>query len=295
MNESEEVPLLVLDTSEALAKSLRFYSRWPSRSPGADPPSVLLVDADDSPEPRLDQPLADLGFRVFRTSNGQAALNLLGDHPSLLLAVVRMDIPHLDPSSLVRKLCQARPGLWVGMLADDFSRATAAEGYQAGAVDLLPLSVGPWETALRLARCIPWAARMRDRAQRHEERLRRNEARPLPRRLFERWSKKLGPVLPVVLGAGVGALFAGLLTLWQDFQDGYEARFERLVRAIESAAPGASLQTREFDRWSRIQELNRDREYRRASLLLERDRLEEERLKDILGTPRTPALEEKVK
>lgn len=285
---AEELQLLVLHGSEIPTRSLPTSSRPLLGFEGLEckePPSILLVDLERSEETRLDRPLAELGFRVFRTSEVNAALSVLRDQASVLLAVVRMDLQKPDPSLLIGMFQQIRPGLWIGMLADQHSRTLAAQGYCAGAADLLPLSAAPGETAQRLARSIPWALRLRDSARSRPERIRKHDPWSLARRAV-RTLKRPGMAALLLLGAALGVLFAEVLTAWQQYQDGYEARLERLLRSVESIAGGISPQTREFDRWYRLQELTRDREFRKASLSLQREQLEEERLRDLTGPPR---------
>src|SRR5262245_59720496 len=64
-------------------------------------PGLLLIDRD---RVGLDLPLAAEGFEVYRTTDRDSALEMLRAHPSILMALVRMDLPGVDPVGLVRDL-----------------------------------------------------------------------------------------------------------------------------------------------------------------------------------------------
>src|SRR5262245_41345685 len=82
-------------------------------------PAILLVDGEGT---GLDLPLAAEGFEVYRTTGRESALEMLRAHPSIAMALVRVDLPGLDAVDLIRELRRIRPGLWIGLWGDPADR-----------------------------------------------------------------------------------------------------------------------------------------------------------------------------
>src|SRR6478736_1630698 len=95
------------------APSLRRWTALRGRKP-----ALLLIDRGAPDGSGLDLPLAAEGFDVYRTTGHRSALDLLEAHPSVLMALVRADLPNLDAHALIRELRRVRPSLWIGVLCD---------------------------------------------------------------------------------------------------------------------------------------------------------------------------------
>ena len=93
MSDEAYEPFVIVDRSEAPAPR-----RWTVLR--GRKPAVLLIDRGGSDGAGLDLPLAGEGFDVYRTTGRDSALDLLEAHPSVLMALVRMDLPDLDGARL---------------------------------------------------------------------------------------------------------------------------------------------------------------------------------------------------
>lgn len=231
--------------------------------------AILLVDRPDG----LDHPLAAEGFEVYRTMSGDSGLDLLRDHPSIVMALVGLDLPSVDAPALIRNLRQARPGLWIAMLGGSQDRERAAAGFQAGAVDWFRRPSDPQETVARLVRTIPWALRVQEKSERGIRR-----QRVLPGRL--------GFAATLAFSALLGIALAAATRSWHETVDPWAERIERILATLE-----ADRADRRFDRWSRQEQLNLMRE--RAAFLRAHQTgvLEEQRAADLLRAvppPRYP-------
>lgn len=269
MSDTSFEPFVIIDRSEAPAVPRRRWTALRGRKP-----ALLLVDRDGT---GLDHPLASEGFDVYRTTGRESALELLRAHPSVLMALVRADLPDLDAPTLIRDLREAQPGLWVGLLCDAGDRAAAAAGYAAGAVDLFHRGADPREIVSRLIRAVPGALRRREQADRRGDR----ETRPRVRRLARRISSRMGLVATVLLGLGVGTALAALTRAWHETRDAWNARLDRFMSAMEASRPAAAPADRQFDRWHRFEQLNAQLQSQQSQQHQFRDRMEQERLQDL--------------
>lgn len=257
---------------------------WTSETP------ILLVDAGAPLGAGLDHPLADAGFRVFRTSKADSALEILRAHPSLRMAVVRLDLSGVDSVHLMRTMLEVRPGLWVGMLASPASHAEAHAGYRAGASDLLPISANARDTAQRLARSIPWAIRRAGTGERAARLTNGHFRKARSKRLRGRTptTRVLEAAAAMTCAALLGVALAGAILAWENFLQAWESRVERVLQAIESPNNIRTSTPADFEHWIRSQQLNLERESQRSLLHYRQDQLEEERLKDLLQSVRPP-------
>ena len=187
-------------------------------------PEIILVDRDAAARSTLASCLFDAGFDVYRTAEAAAARELVEGRSSILMAVVRMDQPELDPRRAIRELARLRPGLWIGMLGDDAAGAAVAAGYRAGADDLLPRSGDPHATAGRLARSVSGALGKRDRAARarHSEKRGRRAA-------------AAAGAATAALGLATGVLLALATNSWHETLDRWDVRLDRLERLLDNA------------------------------------------------------------
>jgi len=245
-------------------------------------PAVLLIDRGGTDGAGLDHPLATEGFDVYRTTGRDSALDLLEAHPSVLMALVRMDLPSLDAATLLRDLRDIRPGLWMGMLCDPADKTSAAAGYASGAVDLFPPSIASSETIARLIRSVPWALRMRTEADRGRRR------RPVP---WYRRAARIGPVVTFALALVAGVAMAALTHSWHASRDQENARIERILNALEAARPLPDRVDRQIDRWQRQEQLDLQRRSQESLGAYHQAQLEQERLRDLLrlAAPRYPS------
>jgi hypothetical protein len=264
MNEFAYEPFVILERGAAPPTEAR--PARPTTFRGRKP-AILIVGQGGA---ELDLPLAAEGFEVYRTADREPALELLRGHPSILMALVRMDVPSLDPAELVRDLRAIRPGLWIGLWGDPASRDRAASGYAAGATDLLPVSGDPVETAERLGRTLPWAVRLREAAERRERRR--------PRRLRPLVGRAAASALALVLGVGL----AVVVREWNAERDALAARIDRLLGSMESVRSGPDRTDRQFDRWSRVEQLNLLREHDFTLRAYYVDQLELERARNAM-------------
>lgn len=247
---------------------------------GGRRPALLLIDRDGE---GLAHPLAAEGFDVYRTTGRDSALDLLRAHPSVLMALVRADLPGLDAPTLIRDLRDTRPGLWVGLLCDAGDRGAAEAAYAAGAVDLFHRGTDPMEIVARLIRGVPWALRLREEADERLERLRERETRPSRwRRLARRMSARAGIAATVLFGLGLGVAMAAATQSWHEARDVWNARFERYMSAMEQSRPGADRVERQIDRWQRLEQANLQLQSQQAQQSHLRDRLEQDRLDGVL-------------
>jgi hypothetical protein len=239
-------------------------------------PAILLVDRDGA---GLDHPLAE-GFDVYRTTGRESALEVLRSHPGVLMALVRAGLPGVNAPSLIRELREARPGLWIGQVCDPADRETAAAGYAAGAVDLFHPDANPVDTVERLIRGVPWALRRREAADLRIERRRVRPSSPP----FRRWARKAAVPLGILLCLGLGAGLAAATQSWQETRDAWNARWERLLTAMESPRAALRPLDREFDRWQRIEQINLQRLSQQELQEFRRQQLEDGRAQDLLRT-----------
>jgi hypothetical protein len=263
-------PLVIVERpAEA---SLRRWTALQGRKP-----ALLLIDRGNPEGAGLDLPLAAEGFDVYRTTGHRSALDLLHAHPSVLMALVRTRLPNLEAPALIRDLRQARPGLWIGLLCDPAERTAARAAYAAGAVDLFLSTAAPPETAERLLRSIPWAVRLRDRADR---RGRRRWASGL-RHLARRAASGLGTALTIGGFLLVGGAMALLTRSWQESRDREDARIERVLNALEARSP-VDRGERLFDRWQRQEQLDLERRSQDLLGAQYQSQREEERLRELM-------------
>jgi DNA-binding NarL/FixJ family response regulator len=283
MSDTEYEPFVFLDRSEAPAPSGRRWTVFRGRKP-----ALLLIDRGGASGDGLDPILAEEGFEVYQTTNRKSALDLLKAHPSILMALVRIDLPGLDAASVIRELRSIQPGLWVGMLADFQDRKAAAEGYVAGAADLFYPKLSPTVVASRLVRSAPLALRLREGAERRVERTQQRPRRRWLRRVSRRLAPHLGMAVLLVLAFLAGSGLAAATRLWQDAQARWAAQVDRLVQAIEAASPARPMTDRQIERLFRAQELDLQRQAREDLRIQQSSREEEERRRDILRTSPPP-------
>src|SRR5258705_7931496 len=100
-------PYVILEHPEPAGPQARTPRRWTVLR--GHKPAILLVDEATPDRSGLDALLASEGFGVYRTASRDSALELLRTHPSVLMAVVRMDLPGIDPGSLIRELRELHP------------------------------------------------------------------------------------------------------------------------------------------------------------------------------------------
>ena len=241
-------------------------------------PAVLLVDRGGPDGTGLDLPLASEGFDVYRTTGRDSALDLLEGHPSMLMALVRVDLPDLDAASLIRDLRDVRPGLWVGLLGDPADRERTAAGYAAGAADLFSPTAPPGQTIARLIRSVPWAVRTRDEADRQMER--RRQRRPLP--WYRRLARRSKRAVLVGLGLLIGVGTAVLAKSWEAARDAENAKIERALNALEALHPRSDRLDRQIDRWQRQEQLDLQRRSQSSLETYYQSQLEQDRTRDLL-------------
>lgn len=232
-------------------------------------PELLLLDRVLDAESDLSAFLFDAGFDVFRTADLESARDMIASRSTLVMAVVRLDLPGLDPSEAIGTLARVRPGLWIGMRGGDGPEELprAREGFRAGADDLLPLAQPPAETAERLWNSLGWAERKRLRNQRRRRRtsmLRLPEAACL-----------------TGIALAVGVLVAISTGAWLDLEAREEARVQRLEAALEGGAPRGAGRPLWADHWSRSEELDLERRRLREETIFHQEQLEETRLEHL--------------
>jgi len=279
MSDDAYEPFVILDRSEipALAPSPRRWTVLRGRKP-----ALLLIDRGGSEGTGLDLPLASEGFDVYRTTGRESALDLLEAHPSVLMALVRMDLTTLDPVALIRDLGVVRPGLWIGLLCDPADRASAADGYAAGAVDLFPPQAPPPTTVARLIRSVPWALRKREEAEQRRERRRERQAGAGLRRAARRIAAHLGLAVTLTVALSLGVMLALATQSWVESRDAWTSRVDRMLNALEAAAPMPERRERQLDRWQRAEQLQLQRETLQLQSGAAREQREQERLRDLL-------------
>jgi DNA-binding response OmpR family regulator len=268
----DDAPEPFVIVERTAAPSLRRWTALRGRKP-----ALLLIDRGAPDGSGLDLPLAAEGFDVYRTTGYRSALDLLDAHSSVLMALVRMDLPNLDATGLLRELRQRRPGLWIGLLCDPEQRTAAAAGYAAGAIDLLSPATPRDETVARLLRSVPWAIRLREQTERRQ---RRRPASRL-RRVARRAASQLGLAATTALALLLGAAMALLTRSWQASRDVEDARIERILGALEARSP-VDRAERQFDRWQRQEQLDLQRRSQQDLGAYQRSMLEEERLRALL-------------
>lgn len=227
-------------------------------------PALLLVDREGA---GLDLPLAAEGFEVYRTTGRDSALEMLRGHPGILMALVRTDLTSLDPIQLIRDLREVRPGLWIGLWGDPANRDRIMDGYDAGATDLIPSTADPSDTVARLVRSLPWAIRLQEAAERQG------------RRRSRRISPWIGRAAVMLLGLGMGVSLALGVREWQENREAWSARLERFLGSME---PVRSTPDRQFERWSRYEQLNLMREHDYALKSYYIDQLELQRAREAM-------------
>jgi len=233
-------------------------------------PAILIVDREGN---SLDLPLAAAGFEVYRTTGRESAQELLRVHPAILMALVRMSP---DAVEIVRELRAIRPGLWIGLWGDPADRERATQGYAAGAPDLLSASADAQETVDRLVRSLPWATRLQEAAD----------------RMGRRRSRRLSPVVRRVIGSAsallLGIGLAAVVREWHDHQDAWTTRLDRFLSAMEPVRSASDPGDRQFNRWSRYEQLNllREQDYALRSYYVEQ--LELQRARDAMWTTPPP-------
>jgi hypothetical protein len=288
MSDDSYEPYVILDRSEiaALAPSPRRWTVLRGRKP-----ALLLIDRGGSDGAGLDLPLASEGFDVYRTTGRESALDLLEAHPSVLMALVRMDLPTLDPVSLIRDLSVVRPGLWTGMLCDPAERTRAAEGYAAGVVDLFHPLAPPPATVARLIRSVPWALRRREEAERRLERRRERESGSGLRRAARQVASRLGLAAALTFALSLGIVLALATRSWYESRDAWNARVDRMLNALETPPAASDRTERQFDRWQRFEQLQLQRQSQQMQSRTAQEQLEQERLRELLrsAAPRYPA------
>jgi DNA-binding NarL/FixJ family response regulator len=266
MSETPYEPYVFIDRSPAPpTTSARRWTALRGRKP-----ALLLIDRDGT---GLDHPLASEGFDVYRTTGRDSALDLLRAHPSVLMALVRAGLPGLDAPELIRELHDAQPGLWVGVLCDPDDRPAAEAAYAAGAEDLFHRDADPVAIVARLVRAAPRALRLREQADRRQNRV------PGPsrlRRLARRVSARMGLAATILLGLGLGAATAAATQSWHEARDLWNARLERFMSAMESSRPPSDRVDRQFDRWQRLEQLNLQLQSQRAQQDHFRDQRDED-------------------
>lgn len=261
-------PFVILErggTPATEARPVRRRTSYRGRKPG-----ILLVDRDGA---GLETPLAAEGFEVYRTSGGDSALEMLRAHPSILMALVRIDLTSPDPIDLIREIRKIRPGLWIGLWGDPANRDRAMEGYDAGGTDLISTTGEPAETVARLFRSLPWAIRLQESAERGERRRRR------------RFSPWIGRVAGVAMALSMGVGLAVVTRTWQENRDAWSARIDRFLSSMEEPVRPAAVD-RQFDRWSRYEQINLLREHDYALRGYYLEQLELQRARDaMMATP----------
>jgi len=238
-------------------------------------PGILLVDADAAPDSGLSPLLFDAGFDVYQTARSESARDLIQGRSSILMALVRLDQPSLESGALIRDLVGVRPGLWIGMLGDWPDRLRAEEGYRSGADDLIPTSASLKATADRLAQSVIGALRKRERAERRAGRDRRF---PLLRR---RWRKL---TMTIAGGVGLGILLGVMTQAWVDSRSQEETRLDRLLGLLEATDGRRDAEDRRFDRWSRSEALNLQRQMQDEAVFHHREQREEARFDRLFRT-----------
>jgi hypothetical protein len=163
------------------------------------------------------------------------------------MALVRTDLTSPDPIQLIRDLREIRPGLWIGLWGHPADRDRIMEGYDAGATDLIPSTAEPHDTVDRLVRSLPWAMRLQEGAERHG------------RRRSRRLSPWVGRAAGVLLALGLGVGLAVVTREWQENRDAWSARLDRFLSSMEPVRTPSS--DRQFERWSRYEQLNLMREH----------------------------------
>jgi CheY-like chemotaxis protein len=269
MTELDYEPFVILERGGTPAAEGR--SSRPRTSFRGRKPAILLVDGEGT---GLDLPLAAEGFGVYRTRGRESALEMLRAHPSVAMALVRVDLPGLDAADLIRELRRTRPGLWIGLWGDPADRDRSAAGYEAGATDLVPSTATPEETVARLVRTLPSAIRLQEAAERRQNR-RSRRASPLI-------GRAVGAVLALALGVGL----AVVTRAWHESRDLWAARLDRFLGSMEPVRP--DRMDRQFDRWNRFEELNLLREHNYTLRSYYAEQLELQRAREALGTVPPP-------
>lgn len=271
MSEFAYEPFVILERGGTPATEAR-----PTRRPTAfrgRKPAILIVDREGN---GLDLPLAAEGFEVYRTTGRESAAELLRVHPSILMALVRMDLTSPDPVEVIRDLRGIRPGLWIGIWGHPAARELATQAYAAGGTDLLPSTADPQETAERLARSLPWATRLKEAAERKERRR--------SRRLSPAIRRAIGLTAALLLGIGLAAV----VREWHDHRDAWTARLDRFLSAMEPVRSASDRADRQFDRWSRFEQINLLREHDFALRSYYVEQLELQRARDAMWAAPRP-------
>jgi hypothetical protein len=283
MSDSPE-PFVILDRP-----GLPAPRRWTVL--GGRKPAVLLVDHGGAEGAGLDLPLAREGFDVYRTTGRDSALDLLCAHPTMLMALVRLDLPGLDGVGLLGDLEESLQGLWMGQLCDPAERDLAAAGYAAGAADLFSPRADPAHTIARLVRSVPWALRRRAEAERRLQRRRERASLPWFRRAARSARVRLPRALPIAVALAAGVALAALAAAWQESRERDDARIERVLGALDALRPRPPDRgDRMIERWQRQEQIDLERRGQETMGAYYRAQLEEERLRDLMRfvTPSYP-------
>lgn len=272
MSDTPYEPYVIVDRSAAPASGRR-WTVFRGRKP-----ALLLIDRGGPEGSRLDLPLASEGFEVYRTTGRASAVDLLRAHPSILMALVRTDLADVEAPSLIRELRETQPGLWIGLLCEPGNRDCASAGYAAGASDLFDLSANPQQTVSRLIRSAPYALRLREAADRRRERHEQRRPEPVWRRLLRKSSSQLRVAGLVAVSLALGVGLAVATQAWQESQQRWSERFDRLVNALE----GSRAAPDRVERQLRIEQLGLQQQSLQATRQSHLEQLEQSRVLDLL-------------
>jgi DNA-binding response OmpR family regulator len=115
----------------------------------SDPPTILLVDDEDSVQKLLTYPLEREGFRVVSARDGEEALARFGEE-SPDLVVLDIMLPHLDGLEVCKRL-RARSTVPIIMLTARDDELDKVVGLELGADDYItkPFSIREFRSRVR--------------------------------------------------------------------------------------------------------------------------------------------------
>ena len=123
-----------------------------TRTPGAEPPHVVVVDDEEMMRAMLARELPRLGFRVSAAASGEEAVRM-AQGEDFAVAIVDILMPGLDGVETLKRLRQESPATEVVLLTGHGTIEGAVAGMRAGAYDYLtkPCRLAELSAVLRRA------------------------------------------------------------------------------------------------------------------------------------------------
>jgi two-component system KDP operon response regulator KdpE len=132
-------------------------------SPGTTPPNVLIVDDEPAIRRFLRTSLDAQGYRVSEAAGGQAALDMIRNHPPDVL-VLDLGLPDVDGFEIIRRLRAEGSALPIVVLSSRTDERGKVEALDLGADDFVTKPFGIDELLARIR------AALRHRLQQQGER-----------------------------------------------------------------------------------------------------------------------------